>query len=354
MPLTEFATRRRRTGALQSWCRHCHKTYAAERHRRRTPEQVRRKREADRAKVAAVRAQVWEYLRGRSCIDCGEADTVVLEFDHTGVKAGNVSDLVKNDSWSSVLAEIQKCEVRCANCHRRRTRAQLARQLAAGIRPRRPGRDSNSRHTDSKSVALSAELPGLDHKSIGADPLVCGRCRIAKPADAFAWRDKDRGIRQPWCRDCHNGHKRGFYALNRTTEIARVARRRDAIARESSMRVRAYLQVYPCVDCGESDPEVLEFDHLHDKKHDVTTMVASGHLWSSIEREIAKCEIRCANCHRRRTAQQRGFADRKRGLAEDRARYGGPIERQRPRTESNRRLRFRRPMLYPLSYGVIT
>src|SRR4051794_36986150 len=58
-------------------------------------------------------------------------------------------------------------------------------------------------------------------------------------------------------------------------------------------------------DCGETDPVVLEFDHLRDKEFDI----ASGihyHAWSKVLAEIAKCEVVCANCHRRRTARRRG------------------------------------------------
>jgi hypothetical protein len=54
------------------------------------------------------------------CIDCGyAAHAEALQFDHTGQdKKGNVSDLIRSDySWETVMAEINKCEIRCANCH---------------------------------------------------------------------------------------------------------------------------------------------------------------------------------------------------------------------------------------------
>jgi hypothetical protein len=46
---------------------------------------------------------------------------VVLEFDHLRDKLFSVGQDLSRRSWSSILAEIEKCEVVCANCHRRRT-----------------------------------------------------------------------------------------------------------------------------------------------------------------------------------------------------------------------------------------
>ena len=54
------------------------------------------------------------------CIDCGyAAHAEALQFDHTGDdKKGNVSDLIRSDySWTTIMTEINKCEIRCANCH---------------------------------------------------------------------------------------------------------------------------------------------------------------------------------------------------------------------------------------------
>lgn len=75
-------------------------------------------------------------------------------------------------------------------------------------------------------------------------------------------------------------------------------------------RVMAYLDEHPCTDCGESDPVVLDFDHLpgHVKRFTISRAVgASTRSWTSILAEIAKCEVVCANCHRRRTAARGGF-----------------------------------------------
>lgn len=63
---------------------------------------------------------VTEYLQTHPCVDCGNTDVRVLEFDHVrGKKLGNISHAV-HQTWSEekLLNEIAKCEVRCCNCHR--------------------------------------------------------------------------------------------------------------------------------------------------------------------------------------------------------------------------------------------
>jgi hypothetical protein len=64
------------------------------------------------------------YLRNSSCKDCGVKDIRVLEFDHLPeyVKKNNVSTMYKrNYSIKTILDELRKCDVVCANCHRIRT-----------------------------------------------------------------------------------------------------------------------------------------------------------------------------------------------------------------------------------------
>ena len=67
----------------------------------------------------------------------------------------------------------------------------------------------------------------------------------------------------------------------------------------------------PCVDCGEKDPRVLDFDHLNNKKHNISTLLRKEYSWESILEEAAKCEVRCANCHRKKTAvEQNHYTNR--------------------------------------------
>jgi 5-methylcytosine-specific restriction endonuclease McrA len=68
-----------------------------------------------------------------------------------------------------------------------------------------------------------------------------------------------------------------------------------------------YLSVHGCTDCGERDLVVLEFDHVGPKRSHVAVMVTKGASPKALAREVANCEVVCANCHRRRTARRSGW-----------------------------------------------
>jgi hypothetical protein len=84
-------------------------------------------------------------------------------------------------------------------------------------------------------------------------------------------------------------------------------RRTEALATERADYIVDFLSRRSCADCGEFDPRVLEFDHLRDKKFDITRGLRQR-PWAALLDEIAKCDVVCANCHRRRTALRAGTA----------------------------------------------
>lgn len=74
-----------------------------------------------RARKRAAKWRLAQLIKLHSgCVDCGyAAHAVALQFDHIGDnKKMNVSDMIRSDySWITIKEEIDKCEVRCANCH---------------------------------------------------------------------------------------------------------------------------------------------------------------------------------------------------------------------------------------------
>lgn len=77
---------------------------------------------------------------------------------------------------------------------------------------------------------------------------------------------------------------------------------------ENKHRLYDYLSSHSCVDCGNTDVRVLEFDHVRGSKEaNITRLLGSAAPWEIIEAEIAKCEVRCTNCHRIKTSGRGGF-----------------------------------------------
>ena len=135
----------------------------------------------------------------------------------------------------------------------------------------------------------------------------CGRCQQTLPLSNFAWRRKTRGQRDNYCRACRAAYKREHYAAHRERYIAKALRRKQTVAAERSAYLVEFFRERPCIDCGETDPLVLEFDHLRDKSFNIAHGLRDSN-WQAVLDEIAKCDVVCANCHRRRTALRAGFA----------------------------------------------
>jgi hypothetical protein len=123
LPVDAFAWKDERRGWRRSTCRSCRRAYAqawyrqnGDRHRAAAAAARRRRFQVNSAIVAAAKAV--------PCADCGgRFDHQQLDFDHVrGTKVDNVACLVWHAAPERVMAEIAKCEVVCAVCHRMRTR----------------------------------------------------------------------------------------------------------------------------------------------------------------------------------------------------------------------------------------
>lgn len=136
---------------------------------------------------------------------------------------------------------------------------------------------------------------------------VCSGCKTIKPLTEFGPNVKAYFGRQPHCRSCDSERE----ARRRTRpEVHSANMRTKEERRRSDVRwVRDYLSAHPCVDCGENDPVVLEFDHVRGTKDASIAKVLGSWSRERLEAEIAKCEVRCANCHRKRTAKQLNYYD---------------------------------------------
>ena len=116
--VSEFRKSSRSKDGLQTWCRPCFAEYERERWHNGDKVRKQRNRAASRKRAEDY---VWKILTTNQCVDCGESDPIVLEFDHLGDKEFNVSEMLDSYSVVKIAAEIAKCDIRCANCHKRKT-----------------------------------------------------------------------------------------------------------------------------------------------------------------------------------------------------------------------------------------
>lgn len=134
----------------------------------------------------------------------------------------------------------------------------------------------------------------------------CGRCKEEKSPEEFAWRRKAQGQRDNYCRPCRTAYKHEHYVRHRQRYIDSAHRRTERIVAERTAYLVSFFREHPCVDCGEGDPLVLEFDHLREKQFGIGKGMRER-PWQDVLAEIAKCDVVCANCHRRRTNRRGGF-----------------------------------------------
>ncbi|HKU66195.1 MAG TPA: hypothetical protein VJP85_00305 [Candidatus Baltobacteraceae bacterium] len=131
----------------------------------------------------------------------------------------------------------------------------------------------------------------------------CSGCGLVLPLSEYQVRSKEKGTYRNFCRECRRQYNASYYEQHaekykacRSANQPRYQQRRRELLVE-------YLRRHPCVDCGESDPVVLELDHVTGVKQANIGDMMSGNGWKRILSEISKCVVRCANCHRRKTAR---------------------------------------------------
>ena len=124
-------------------CVQCRRTSGRDHYRRNRSYYIAKARERNARTRDAVRRWLLDYLSHSACADCGNTDIRVLEFDHRdpGQKRAEVSVLASDGySLDTVRMEVEKCDVRCANCHAIRTRTRNGWWREEGWRARH---DSN-------------------------------------------------------------------------------------------------------------------------------------------------------------------------------------------------------------------
>ena len=110
---------------------------------------------------------------------------------------------------------------------------------------------------------------------------ICTKCGKELPLDAFPWRDKKKGTRRADCKECHSGYMKQQYAQKKNIIEEQKAQQK-------------------CAKCGESRGYVLDYHHLNpeEKETTIARMTSNKYKLEDIQKEVEKCIVLCANCHR--------------------------------------------------------
>jgi hypothetical protein len=246
LTVCSFSVKRRSPFRRHSRCRECQSRASRRHYEKNRSAVIARSRVSSAQAVARNRSWLASYLADKTCSDCGLHAPDIYEFDHRrGVKDRTVSQMIHQGlSLQTIQSEIAKCDILCPNCHRLRT------------------------HLDQMSY-LQRFVQGL----------------LVSHVDIAGWTSPSGSAHE------HN---------MRSNMRRRYRNQMDNIA---------YLQTHPCVDCSEDDIRLLEYDHVRgEKAAEMWELIQHASSLERIRAERVKCDVRCVNCHRRKSGNVRPLA----------------------------------------------
>lgn len=121
----EFGKLTKSKDGLSYSCKDCSKKYRNLHYKNSSQLKLNIRRRAKDTRLSN-RQFIYDYLKDKKCVDCGNNNPVVLQFDHRdqNLKCYSIANM-RNFSLSKILTEIEKCDIRCANCHIIRTANQF-------------------------------------------------------------------------------------------------------------------------------------------------------------------------------------------------------------------------------------
>ena len=132
--------------------------------------------------------------------------------------------------------------------------------------------------------------------------MICKKCTEDKPTQEFRPNKRTKTGFQAYCISCDKQFQKDWYQKNKKEHIERARLSNIKIKETNNKFIIDYLKANPCVKCGEKDIVVLDFDHISDKRANVSRLRTCS--LNTIKKEISKCQVLCANCHRRKTAKE--------------------------------------------------
>ena len=133
----------------------------------------------------------------------------------------------------------------------------------------------------------------------------CGKCKEIQPDENFSWKIRNKR-RQSYCKKCNRKANQEHYIKNKQKYKDKAKDYTSNYKKEIYSWIRDYCLNNPCVDCGETDFVVIDFDHISGVKNfGISDAISKGTSIEKIKLEVySNCVPRCKNCHVRKTAKQ--------------------------------------------------
>lgn len=126
---------------------------------------------------------------------------------------------------------------------------------------------------------------------------ICNKCGYPREIEEFSYENEVKDKRRGTCVHCQRENTKRHYNNNKGVYLDSQQKAR--------IRIKKYLDDYKtdsgCIVCGENHIATLEFHHRDPREKEDNLTEAIRCKWSiaRTDREIAKCDILCSNCHRK-------------------------------------------------------
>ena len=133
----------------------------------------------------------------------------------------------------------------------------------------------------------------------------CITCEEVLPLDNFGICKRNTDGYNNKCKKCKRKYDNKYYNNKSEKEKNRKYQLQKDRLTEIRKFIFDYLSDKKC-KCGESHIATLDFHHIGEKSFNISCGVRAGLSLDKIKKEIEKCVIMCANCHRKETMKEQG------------------------------------------------
>lgn len=221
------------------------------------------------------------------CSNCKTNDDHCLEFHHINDKKFTIANAMRlGMSISSVKKETKKCIILCSNCHRELHFLEQNKEY----------NNLNLKEIFKKELEKLEIISNLK------------KCKYCKKE--FKGTLTKRLYCSSECQEKNTKIRKKKEYLENYRNNPPKNKTKKQLLKEKSIRkkdlknlIKKYIMQFKlkngCSKCGEKRWFCLDFHHKKDKLKNVSSMLSQAYSLQSVKKEMTKCDLLCANCHKK-------------------------------------------------------